>query len=232
MPSFHNPTGRTLEVPARKALAELADEYDLLIIEDDPYGLLRIDGEQPPYVHDLLCERGRSDLALFASSFSKTVAPGLRVGYLLLPKQLVEPVEALATSTYVSPPLLSQAQLLEFVRAGYLEPHVERLRSSLRSRRNALLATLDEGMPAGTHWTRPAGGYFLWLELPEALDAREVNELARAAGVTFVPGSGFFPDGRGQATARISFSFPSVEEVSEGGRRLASVVRAALEGQP
>jgi DNA-binding transcriptional MocR family regulator len=228
LPTFHNPTGRTLGHGAREALVDLAIEHDLPIFEDDPYGLLRIEGEAQPYLHELLRERGRPDLAVFASSFSKSVAPGLRVGYLVLPEHLVAPVEALATGTYVSPPLLPQAQLLEFLDAGGLEPHLAYLASFLGARRDALLAAFDAGMPAGTSWTRPEGGYFLWLTLPEALDATEVEATARDEGVTFVPGSGFFADGRGRSTARISFSFPSVDEVRDGATRLAAVVRRAL----
>lgn len=231
LPTFHNPTGRTLGAQDREALAELADELDLPVFEDDPYGAVRFDGDPLPYVHELLRERGRADLALFASSFSKTVAPGLRVGYLLLPEHLVNMVEALATKTYLSPPLLPQAQLFEFVTGGYLEPHLDFLGSALRLRRDALLAVLETEMPSGTRWTRPDGGYFLWLELPEPLDAHEVLEAARAVGVAFVPGSGFFLDGRDRHSARLAFSYPSVDEVREGARRLVGVVQSARAGE-
>jgi DNA-binding transcriptional MocR family regulator len=227
LPTFHNPTGRTLGRAARERLADLAVEHNLVVFEDDPYGLLRIDGEPQPYVHELLRERGRDDLAIFASSFSKTVAPGLRVGYLILPAHLVGPVEELAMNTYVSPPLLPQAQLLEFLEAGHLDPHLAFLASFLGSRRDALLAGFDERMPPGARWTRPDGGYFLWLTLPGRLDGTEVESAAREQGVTFVPGTGFFADGSGRDTARISFSYPSVDEVREGAARLSAVVRTA-----
>jgi DNA-binding transcriptional MocR family regulator len=227
LPTFHNPTGRTLTAAQREELAAFAAEHDLLVLEDDPYGLLRIDGEPQPYVFELLRSLGREDLAVFTSSFSKVVAPGLRVGYLLLPEQLARPVEALAMSTYVSPPILPQAQLLEFLEAGHLEPHLDFLRSFLRVRRDALLAAFEEGMPASTQWTRPDGGYFLWLRLPDALGDADPEELAREADVSLVPGRGFYADGRGSGTARISFSYPGVDEIREGASRLAAVVREA-----
>ena len=227
LPTFHNPTGRTLTAAQREELAAFAAEHDLMVLEDDPYGLLRIDGEPQPYIFELLRSLGRADLAIFASSFSKVVAPGLRVGYLLLPEQLAGPVEALATSTYVSPPILPQAQLLEFLEGGHLEPHLDFLRSFLRVRRDAVLAGFEDGMPAGAAWTRPDGGYFLWLELPDALGAADPEELAGQAGVTLVPGRGFYADGRGSTAARISFSYPGVDEVRQGASRLAAAVREA-----
>ncbi len=167
LPTFHNPTGRTLTLEQRHALVELALEYELTVFEDDPYGLLRVEGEALPQVHELLRARGGDELAIFSSSFSKVVAPGLRVGYLLLPQGLVSPVEALATRTYVSPALLPQAQLHDFLAASMLEPHLEFLRSFLLRRRDALLDVLDEQLPRHATWTRPG---------------RRLLPLARAAG--------------------------------------------------
>ena len=229
LPTFHNPTGHTLTLEQRHGLAELALDHDLLVFEDDPYGLLRVEGKALPCVHELLRERGGEELVIFSSSFSKTVAPGLRVGYLVLPEGLVAPLEALVTRTYVSPPLLAQAQLHDFLAAGYFEQHLEFLRLFLRPRRDALLEVLEEEMPREAAWTRPDGGYFLWLELPEAVDAAELNERARAAGVAFVPGAGFFHGDRGRSTARLAFSYPSVDEIRIGAHRLAGLVRVALD---
>ena len=230
LPTFHNPTGRTLTLAERQALVEVALELELPVLEDDPYGLLRVEGEQLPHVSELLRAAGGDHLALFASSFSKSVAPGLRVGYVVLPEPLVAPIAALALRTYVSPPLLPQAQLFEFLAAGHLEPHLERGRAFLRERRDALLGVLAEEMPAGVTWTWPEGGYFLWLELPAGVDAGQLAISARAAGVEFVPGAGFHADGGGSNTARLAFSFPSVDDVAEGARRLARLVRAAVDG--
>ena len=229
LPTFHNPTGRTLTLEQRHGLVELALELELPVLEDDPYGLLRVEGEPLPYVHELLRAAGGDHLALFASSFSKSVAPGLRVGYLVLPEPLVAPIEALALRTYVSPPLLPQAQLYDFLAGGGFEPHHDLLRGFLRERRDMLLGVLAEDMPDGVTWTRPDGGYFLWLELPAGVAARELNERAQAAGVAIVPGAGFFTAGRGQSSARLAFSFPSVADVREGAHRLSALVRATVE---
>lgn len=228
LPTFHNPTGRTLTLAQRQALVELALELDLLVLEDDPYGLLRVEGEPQPFLHDLLRAAGGDHLALLASSFSKSVAPGLRVGYLVLPERLVVPMTAAALRTYVSPPLLPQAQLYEFLAAGCLEPHLERARAFLRERRDALIGVLAEEMPEGVTWTHPEGGYFLWLDLPEGTDADELAATARAAGVDIVPGAGFHADGSGRNTARLAFSFPSTADVREGARRLARILREEL----
>jgi DNA-binding transcriptional MocR family regulator len=214
LPTFHNPTGRTLTGEQRRALADFAVARGLVVWEDDPYRDVRIDGAPEPYLQSLL----PAELCVFTSSFSKTVAPGLRVGYAVLPPQLVAPVSALATRTYVSPPLFAQAQLLEFLEAGFLPAHLESVGRFLGARRDALLAELEALRGVAT-WTRPEGGYFLWLEQPG--DAAALLERARAAGVAFVPGASF---GGGPGSARLSFSWPSVEEISDGARRLVALV--------
>lgn len=225
LPTFQNPTGRTLTLEQRQELVAIALEHDLPVFEDDPYGLLRVEGEPEPYVHTLLREAGGDHLAIFASSFSKSVAPGLRVGYVILPEPLIAPLEALATRMYVSPPLLPQAQLLDFLLAGALEPHLAFLAGFLRVRRDALLGVLDAELAGVVRWTRPAGGYFLWIDFPAGLDAAALNERSTAAGVTFVPGRGFFHGNRGHGTARLSYSYPAVEEIRIGATRLAALVR-------
>jgi DNA-binding transcriptional MocR family regulator len=229
LPTFHNPTGLTLTMDQRRGLVELALEHELLVFEDDPYGLLRVEGEHVPNVHELLRSMGGDRLAIFTSSFSKTVAPGLRVGYAILPETLVGPFERLATRMYVSPPLLPQAQLYDFVASGHLEPQLELLRSFLRERRDALLEELQASMPHDARWTRPDGGYFLWLTAPTNLDLVELADRASASGVAFVPGAGFFADERGRSNARLSFSYPPVEDIREGTRRLARLIGDSLE---
>jgi DNA-binding transcriptional MocR family regulator len=159
---------------------------------------------------------------VYASSFSKTVAPGLRVGYVLLPEPLAAPVEALAASTYVAPVVLTQAIVAEFLARGLLEPSLQRIRRGLRARRDALVAALGEHLPVA-RWTRPAGGYFLWLELPRAVGSRVVLERAAPRGVTFVPGADF---GGGPASVRLAFSAVAPRDVHTGVVRLAEVVRA------
>ncbi len=220
IPTFQNPSGRTLSEERRHRLAELVREHELLALEDDPYGLVRFDGEAPPTLFDL---EGGKNIA-YSSSFSKTIAPGLRVGYLVLPQVLEHDLEALATSTYITPVLLGQATVFEFLRRGNFEPNLERVSTLLCARRDAMLEALGRELP-DARWSQPQGGYFIWLELPEGSDAGALLERATAAGVTFVPGTDF---GGAPNTARLAFSFVSPDEIKEGVRRLAALVREPL----
>jgi 2-aminoadipate transaminase len=220
IPTFQNPSGRTLSAERRHRLAEIARQHELLVLEDDPYGLVRFDGQAPPTLFEL---EGGTHVA-YSSSFSKTIAPGLRVGYFVLPLALERELEALATSTYITPVLLGQATVFEFLRRGNFEPNLERVSTLLRARRDAMLEALERELP-DARWSRPQGGYFVWLELPEGADAGALLERATAAGVTFVPGADF---GGAPATARLAFSFVSPDEIREGVRRLAALVREPL----
>ena len=221
IPTFQNPSGRTLPPERRRRLAELARDRELLVLEDDPYGLVRFEGEPPPTLFEL--EGGRR--IAYSSSFSKTVAPGVRVGYLILPDELAGAIEAIAVSTYISPVFLSQATVWEFVRRGNFEPNLEHVRELLRLRRDAMLGALERELPEAT-WSRPEGGYFLWLDLP--VDAGELLERATTTGVTFVRGADFFPAARGgERSARLAYSFVSPDEIETGIARLAELVPAA-----
>ena len=220
IPTFQNPSGRTLSEERRHRLVELVREHELLVLEDDPYGLVRFDGEAPPTLFEL---EGGNNVA-YSSSFSKTIAPGLRVGYFVLPQVLERDLEALATSTYITPVLLGQATVFEFLRRGNFEPNLGRVARLLGARRDAMLEALEREFP-DARWSRPEGGYFIWLELPEGGDAAALLVRAAAAGVTFVPGADF---GGAPNTARLAFSFVSPDEIGEGVRRLAALVREAL----
>jgi 2-aminoadipate transaminase len=223
LPTFHNPTGLTLPLAEREQLADLAVELEIPVLEDDPYGLLRLDGEPLPDLHTLLRRRGADRLAIHLSSFSKTISPGLRVGYAIGPETLIGRLHDRALATYVSPPILAQAELYEYLGAGHLRRQLERVRAFLRPRRDALLATFNERMPPDVGWTRPDGGYFVWLELPARLHAEAFAERAAAAGVSIVPGPAFFAGAGGEHAARLSFSFPTVEQIREGATRLADL---------
>ena len=225
IPTFQNPSGRTLGVEGRRRLAGMAAEHDLLVLEDDPYGLVRFEGAAPPTLHEL--EGG--ERVIYSSSFSKIVAPGVRVGYLVLPERLARAVESLATSTYISPALLAQATVHEFLRRGALDRNLELVRSLLRARRDALLQALGEHFAGtGARWSRPDGGYFLWLDLPEGVDATELLAAAVERGVTFVPGPDFFPrGGGGRSAARLAFSFASPGQLGEAVSRLATLLPSA-----
>jgi DNA-binding transcriptional MocR family regulator len=220
IPTFQNPSGRTLGEERRHRLVELVREHELLVLEDDPYGLVRFDGKALPTLFEL---EGGNNVA-YSSSFSKTIAPGLRVGYFVLPLVLEHDLEALATSTYITPVLLGQATVFEFLRRGNFEPNLARVARLLGARRDAMLEALERELP-DAHWSRPQGGYFIWLELPAGGDAAALLERAAAAGVTFVPGADF---GGAPNTARLAFSFVSPDEIREGVRRLAALVREPL----
>jgi DNA-binding transcriptional MocR family regulator len=226
IPTFQNPSGRTLGGEGRSRLIELAGKHDLLVLEDDPYGLVRFEGAAPPTLHEL----DGGERVIYSCSFSKTVAPGVRVGYLVLPERLAGPVEEIATSTYITPALLSQATVYEFLSRGALEPNLALVRSLLKARRDALLDALDEQLEGtGARWNRPEGGYFLWLELPERIDAVELLAAAETVGVTFVPGPDFFPrgGGGGRSAARLAFSFASPGQLGEAVSRLAPLLSSA-----
>src|SRR5512133_1626520 len=220
IPTFQNPSGRTLSTERRERLVRLARERDLLVLEDDPYGLVRFEGQPPPTLFEL----DGGEQVVYSSSFSKTIAPGLRVGYFVLPNALERELEALATSTYITPVLLGQATVFEFLRRGNFEPNLERVSTLLGARRDAMLEALERELP-DARWSKPQGGYFVWLELPEGADAGALLERATSAGVTFVPGADF---GGAPNTARLAFSFVSPDEIREGVRRLAALVREPL----
>jgi 2-aminoadipate transaminase len=220
IPTFQNPSGRTLSRERRRRVVELAREHDLLVLEDDPYGLVRFEGEPQATLFEL----DGGERVVYSSSFSKTVAPGVRVGYFVLPAELERELEATAVQTYITPALLGQATVYEFVRRGNFETNLERVRGLLRARRDAMLDALERDFTGDTRWNRPEGGYFLWLELAEEIDTAEQLGHAAEAGVTFVPGADF---GGGAATARLAYSYVTPEEIGEGVRRLAALV-----GQP
>ncbi len=220
IPTFQNPTGRTLGTDRRRRLAAIAQERDLDVLEDDPYGLVRYEGEAPPSLHAL---EGGAHVG-FTSSFSKTVAPGLRVGYVVVPEELRAAYDDRAVSTYISPPLLPQAIVHELHVRGGFEPNLDRIRGLLGRRRDAMLEALSGEMPDDVTWNRPEGGYFLWVDFGSR-DAAELQSRAADAGVTFVRGSDFFPEGSaGKGEARFAFSFESPERIGEGVAILASLL--------
>ncbi|HEU0304609.1 MAG TPA: PLP-dependent aminotransferase family protein [Gaiellaceae bacterium] len=225
LPTFQNPSGRTISVERRRRVLELAEAHGTVVVEDDPYRLVRFDGEDVASLHEL----PGGERVVYSSSLSKIVAPGLRVGYLVAPAGLASELERAAASTYLAPAFSTQAIAFEFLRRGLLEANVERVRGLLRLRRDAMLAALERELPDAA-WNVPAGGYFLWLELPDGLGARDVLSSASEAGVTFVPGDDFFlSPHEDSGAARLAFSFASPEEIGEGVARLAGVCfRAAV----
>ena len=217
IPNFQNPAGATLSLDKRRRLLELATVYDLTIFEDDPYGELRFEGESLPTMLSLDTE-GR---VVYASSFSKTVCPGIRVGYLVGPKTTIAAIEQRATATYISPNMVAQAIVAEFCRSGALDRSIETVKVALRERRDATARALDAHLP-DARYTPPEGGYFLWVNLPEGADVDALSGAARERGVIFVKGTDF---GGGLNTLRLAYSGVTPDEIAEGSGRLAEAYR-------
>ena len=223
IPTFQNPSGRTLARENRVALLETARRAGALVLEDDPYGALRFEAEPLPSLFDLAGGEG----VIFLSSFSKTVAPGIRVGYLIVPESLVAAIEGFVLENYVSPSIFVQAALYQFIVGGFFEPNLARVRAELRRRRDAMVGALEREFPDGSHWSEPEGGYFVWIDLPAGLTGEDLLARAGEAGVTFVKGSDFYLELGGEEAARLAFSFASVAEIEDGIARLGRLVREA-----
>jgi DNA-binding transcriptional MocR family regulator len=220
IPTFQNPSGRTLSEERRRRVVELCREHSLDVLEDDPYGPVRYEGTAPASLHAL--EGG--ERVTFTSSFSKTVAPGLRVGWFVVPEALQAGFDERAVSTYISPPLLPQAIVHELHARNAFESNLARIRGMLGAQRDAMLAALEAELEGRATWSHPDGGYFLWVDIP-GVDTGELLARATDAGVTFVRGSDFFADGRGGASsARLAFSYEAPERIAEGIGILARLV--------
>jgi 2-aminoadipate transaminase len=224
IPTFQNPAGVSLPEEGRRLVVELCREHGVLLVEDDPYGLLRFEGAPAPSLHEL----DGGDNVVYSSSFTKTVAPGLRTGYLVLPERLAGPLARLSENTYIGPNTLAEATLAAYCAAGRFEPNVQRATAILRERRDAMERSLREHFPEGSRWTTPEGGYFYWIDLPDAVDTAAVLERATAAGVPYVKGGDFCSPGRGGASLRLAFSAVTPAQIAEGVERLGAVLAQAL----
>jgi DNA-binding transcriptional MocR family regulator len=218
IPNFQNPAGCTLSGDKREALLALAREHDFTVFEDDPYVKLRFEGSALPTMLSLDGER-----VVYASSFSKTVCPGIRVGYLVGPAELISRIVKIATSTYISPSMVSQAIVHQFCVSGALEASIEVVKSALRERAQTLCEALQRELPEA-RFVEPEGGYFLWLELPPGTDVDAMCKLAADRDVQFVKGSDFVLEG-GDSSLRLAYSGVTPEEIEEGVGRLAEVYR-------
>ncbi len=237
LPNFQNPAGVTLSLERRERLVELANHYGAPIVEDDPYGQLRYEGEHlPPLVeidagfHDCGREDGEfTGDVLYLSTLSKTLAPGLRVAWIVAPESVIARLVQMKQGADLHTSTFCQMVAYEVARDGFLDRHVRRIRDVYGARRNAMLAALEKHFPEGVRWTRPAGGLFLWITLPEGLDStRLLREALEQERVAFVPGVSFFPRGGGERTCRLNFSYCGPEAIDEGVRRLANVVKRSL----
>jgi 2-aminoadipate transaminase len=215
IPTFQNPAGYTLSLDKRRRLLELAAEYEFTIFEDDPYVQLRFEGESLPTMLSL----DTNDRVVYASSFSKTVCPGIRVGYLAGPVETIGAIQKLATETYISPSMVSESIVNEFCRSGAIDNSIETVKNALRERVQRLAAALERELP-DAKFRAPSGGYFLWVDLPDAVDVDALFTAAGERGVVFVKGTDFLLEG-GTSSLRLAYSGVTVDEIDEGVKRLA-----------
>jgi 2-aminoadipate transaminase len=227
IPNFHNPAGCTLSDEKRHRLIELAADYELRIFEDDPYAEIYFHGDEPLPTMLSLDDAGR---IIYASSFSKTVSPGVRVGYLVGPAEEIAALAKRANETYISPNMLAEAIVFELCRSGGLAENIHMVRHSLRERRDALVGALTDRIPEAD-FVVPGGGYFLWLTLGDDVDTGQLLAAAKDEGVSFVPGPDFLLDG-GQSSLRLSFASVPAERIPEGIDRLARALERVRTASP
>jgi 2-aminoadipate transaminase len=225
IPNFHNPAGTSLSDPRRDEVLEICKQAGLLVLEDNPYGLLGFDGPPTPAIR----ARGDEQHVIYLGSFSKTFAPGLRVGWVLAPHAVREKLVLASEASVLCPPAINQMLVTEYLTTQDWQGQVEVFKGLYQERRDAMLDALATLMPAGTSWTRPTGGFYVWTTLPAGLDAKVMQPRAITARIAYVPGIGFYSDGQGQRELRLSYCFPEPERIREGVRRLAGVVEAELE---
>jgi DNA-binding transcriptional MocR family regulator len=221
VPAFHNPAGVTLAEERRERILEIAQRHRLLVLEDNPYGLLGFDSEPPAPLR----ARAREGV-LYLGTFSKTFASGIRVGWVLAPHAVREKLVMASEAAILCPSMLAQTVTTRYFTTMPWQQQLKVFRELYQDRRDAMLTALDDFLPAGTgmRWTRPGGGFYVWVTLPEGLDAKAMVPRAINARVAYVPGTGFYADGGGQQHLRLSYCFPPPERIREGVRRLAGVI--------
>ncbi len=234
LPNFHNPAGVTLARQRREQVVALAAHYGVPILEDDPYGQLRYEGEHLPSLVSLDARhQGEAHTpydgnVIYLSTFSKTLAPGLRLGWIVAPAEVIQRLVQAKQGCDLHTSMLIQMVAYEVARGGFLDQHVRGLRALYRERRDAMLAALRQHFPPGITWTEPQGGLFLWVTLPERLNAADILSAALAANVAFVPGAAFFAQGGGHNTMRLNFSCMAPERIAIGVQRLGRVIAQCL----
>ena len=220
IPNFHNPAGCTLAPEKRQRLVDLAAEHDFVLFEDDPYRLISFEGDAATTMLDL----DQADRVIHASSFSKTVSPGVRVGYLVGPTDQIAALAKRGSENYISPNMLAESIVWELCQSGALEENVKHVNAALRERRDTLVAALEEKIPEA-RFVPPAGGYFLWLDLEDDVDAGRLLDAAKDEGITFVAGPDFMIEGGG-SSLRLSFAPGTTDQISEGIDRLARALES------
>ncbi|MEU5780145.1 PLP-dependent aminotransferase family protein [Micromonospora lupini] len=223
IPTYQNPAGVTLSEERRERVLDICERAGLLVIEDDPYGQLGFEGEAPAPLR-----ARRREGVFYLSTFSKTFAPGLRVGWILAPHAVRDKLVIASEAQILCPSGYAQAAVATYLGTMPWRQQLKVYREVYRERRDALLDALADLMPEGTTWTKPAGGLFAWVTLPDGLDSKAMMPRAIAARVAYVPGTGFYADGTGTDAMRLNFSFPAPERIREGVRRLAGVMEQEI----
>jgi 2-aminoadipate transaminase len=238
LPNFQNPAGVTLSKDRRERLVTLAHQYGVPILEDDPYGELRFEGE---YVEPLVVLSARQNGqqsgyfegdVIYMSTFSKTLAPGLRLGWVVAPVEVIKKLVQAKQGADLHTSTFDQIIAYEVVSDGFLDEHVKEIRETYRQRRDAMLAAMDQRFPDGTTWTRPQGGLFLWVRLPEAVDCEQLFKEAVEQKVAFVPGTAFYADGSGHDSLRLTFATCPTDMIDEGIKRLGKAIVRRIEQAP
>lgn len=231
LPNFQNPTGVTLSRERRKELVEISNTYGVPIVEDDPYGQLRYEGEHLPPVVVLDDEIRAKEVpvyggnVIYTSTFSKILAPGLRLAWVVAPVEVIKKLVQAKQGCDLHTSTLTQYLAYQVANSPWMKTHIQFIRKIYKERRDVMIQSLEEFMPEGVQWTRPKGGLFLWATLPESCDTTKLFPIAVEAKVAYVPGSSFHPLGGGQNTMRLNFSYSKPEIIREGIRRLASVLK-------
>ncbi|GAB4416374.1 MAG: PLP-dependent aminotransferase family protein [Anaerolineales bacterium] len=234
LPNFQNPSGSTMSLERRKKLIELADKYGVPIVEDDPYGQLRYEGEHLPSVMSLDSQmRGPNGgtytgNVIYMSTFSKLLAPGLRLAWVIAPPEVIRKLVMTKQAADLHTATFNQYVAYEVGKGGFIDEHVKIIRATYKERRDVMLETMAEIFPSEVRWTHPEGGMFLWGILPEGMDAAEVLKVAVEKKVAFVPGFAFHPNSGGENTMRLNFSFSKPEVIREGITRLGLTLKEAI----
>ena len=234
LPNFQNPSGSTLSLERRRHLVALADQYGVPIIEDDPYGQLRYDGEHLPsvvYLDAMYRNDGNSEYTgnvIYLSTFSKLLAPGLRLAWVVAPPNVIQKLVMTKQAADLHTSSFNQQVAYEVGKGGFLDEHVKVIRATYKERRDVMLEMMDEMFPSEMRWTKPQGGMFLWGIMPEGVDAADVLKIAIERKVAFVPGAAFHANGDGANTMRINFSYSSPDLIREGITRLGATLKEVL----
>lgn len=223
LPNFQNPTGRLMGEQRRQALVDAAQQHDLLIVEDDPYGELWYDSEPPPSLLSRMPER-----VIHLGSFSKILAPGLRLGYVIAPEPIARQLEQIKQASDLHTSTIAQRAVYEVVKDGFLRQHTPTIRTLYQNQAQAMLQSLQQFMPEGVTWNTPAGGMFLWVELPKHLNSEAILHTALANNVAYVPGATFYADNPERHTLRLAFVTVAENKINAGIKTLAQVFADTL----